>query len=235
MNFLSHDFILPADSTPLARLASALPDLWAVLHRKPLPLVVLRTLEASRHSEARQLARGVRSHLAADTAFHGHPSFGQRVAWLAPQLEPLWKGLRHGHLAAHVLVEMILDAWLIERQPMRVDDYYACFSPSRIRLAARWSASDKLMENEVISVIERFSNSQFLRDYATPEGLLDRFVRLMMHTPFASGTHPDFDGLVRVTRDAISALEAGSEALLEHARKASDEALERAAQKHARE
>ena len=227
MNFLSHDFVLPSGAPALTRVGSALPDLWSVLARRPLPLVVQRRLEATPGQEAIDLVRGIRSHLAADAAFHGHTVFRERVAWLAPQIEPAWEGLRHASLAAHVLVEMVLDAWIVKREPSRLDDYYACFSPPRNRTAAMLSASDAPMETEVMAVLARFSGVQFLRDYATPEGTVDRFVRLLTHTPFVSGTRPDFDRLVDVTSTATSRFDAGSGELLEQVRTASDEALGR--------
>ncbi len=227
MNFLSHDYVLPPGAPALTRVGSALPDLWSVLARRPLPLVVQRRLEVTPGQDAIALAKGIRSHLAADAAFHGHPVFRERVAWLAPRIEPVWQGLRHASLAAHVLVEMVLDAWIVEREPARLDDYYACFSPLQNRTAAMLSASDAPMETEVMAVLDRFSGTQFLRDYATPEGTVDRFARLLVHTPFGSGTRPDFDRLVGVTKTAAKRFDAGSGELLDEVRAASDAALGR--------
>ncbi len=149
------------------------------------------------------------------------------MAWLAPQIEPAWEGLRHASLAAHVLVEMVLDAWIVAREPSRLDDYYACFTPAQNRTAAMLSASDAPMETEVLAVLDRFSGVQFLRDYATPEGTVGRFVRLVTHTPFVSGIRPDVDRLVDVTKTAVERFDAGSGELLEQVRTASDEALGR--------
>lgn len=161
----------------------------------------------------------------ADATFHGHGTFRDRIAWLAPQLEPAWDGLRHASLAAHVLVEMVLDGWIVARQPERLDAYYACFSPDRIEKAARLSAEDRDMEAGVSAVIHRFATVQFLRDYDTPEGTTDRFVRLLTHTPFASGTQPDERQIVQLVERAARRFEDGSSELLDEVRKASDEAL----------
>jgi hypothetical protein len=225
VNFLSHDFVLPPASPPLTRVGSALPDLWSLLERRPLPLVVQRRLDASPSTEGRELGRGIRSHLAADAAFHALPAFRDRVAWLAPQLAPAWDGLRHASLAAHVLVEMILDAWIVARQPQQLDSYYDCFTSHHIRIAAQHSASDPAMEGGVTALLNRFASIQFLRDYDTTEGTVDRFVRLLTHTPFASGTQPDFPRLVHLTGAATHQFESGSLDMLEAVRAASDAAL----------
>jgi len=225
VNFLSHDYILPEQSAKLTRLGSALPDLWSVLGRRPLPLVVQRRLEQSSDPDATALVRGIRSHLVADAVFHGHATFRDRIAWLTPQLAPAWDGLRHASLAAHVLVEMVLDGWIVARQPERLDTYYACFTPDRIDTAARLSADDGEMEAGVSAVIHRFATVQFLRDYDTPEGTTDRFVRLLTHTPFASGTRPNEGQIIRLVEQASRRFENGSSELLDEVRTASDDAL----------
>lgn len=217
--------MLPEGSTPLTRIGSALPDLWSLLARRPLPLVVQRRLDESALPESIELACGIRSHLSADAAFHGHDVFRERIAWLGPRLTPCWSGLRHASLAAHVLVEMVLDGWIVSREPRRLDTYYACYTSERVAMAARLCADDAAMEAEVEGVLRRFASVQFLRDYAEPEGMVDRFVRLLTHTPFASGTEPDATALVSVVREASDRFRLGSSELLEAARAASDEAL----------
>lgn len=234
VNFLSHDFVLPRDSAALTRLGAAVPDLWSLVGRRPLPLVVQRRLDASPEPGATQLLLGIRSHLAADAAFHRHEVFRDRIGWLTPRLGPVWKGLRHPSFAAHVLVEMVLDTWIVHRQPRRLDGYYACFTADRIERASSLSADDPTMQREVASVIERFARVQFLRDYDTPEGTTDRFVRLLTHTPFATGTHPDVPALTHVVVEASAHFACGSAELLEDVRRASDAALERTQEPRAR-
>ncbi len=188
-------------------------------------MVVRRRLNASSSPEAQALERGIHSHLAADAAFHGHHVFRERVAWLGPKLMSRWPGLRHANLAAHILVEMVLDGWIIHRERGRLDAYYACFTPDLISTAARWSANDTQMEASVHSIVSRFASVQFLRDYETAKGTTDRFVRLLTYSPFATGTRPDLDALVDLTTKASAHFSRGSMDLIEDVRAASDKAL----------
>lgn len=218
MNFLSHDFILPRGSGPLTRIGSALPDLWARVPRRPLPLVVMRRLQASDDDEAKALRVGIDSHLRSDASFHGHAEFHRRNAWLAPRLARAWPGLKHPALAAHVLVEMLLDSWLIDRDPDRLDRYYACFSSDNIRSAARWSADDDDMADGVVALLVRFSSPGFLRDYRRAQGVASRFARTIAFTSFGRGTQAPEDRLTVLVRESAAALADGSDALLEDVR-----------------
>ena len=225
VNFLAHDYILPPNSAALTRLGSALPDLWSVLPRKPLPLVVQRRLAASDDPRAGLLAIGIRSHLAADACFHGHQEFRRRMDWLSPKLAGAWPGLQHASFAAHVLVEMVLDSWIVAQRPHRLDDYYASFSDNGIVLASKLCAENPDMETDVSAILRRFATAQFLRDYDTAEGTTDRFVRLLAHTPFPTKSPRDIRDVVQVVREAAATFETGSLELLQDVRVASDAAL----------
>ncbi|MEI7894987.1 MAG: hypothetical protein WCI05_17960 [Myxococcales bacterium] len=66
MNFLGHDVVLATDASSLVRIGAAIPDLWPLLPRRPLPMVIVRELEASPMAAAREVGLGLASHLRAD-------------------------------------------------------------------------------------------------------------------------------------------------------------------------
>ncbi len=218
MNFLAHDYVLPQGSANAARVGSALPDLWPLLPRRTLPLVVLRKLrEAQGDPQVAALAAGIDSHLRTDAAFHGHPEFTRRVALLTPHVVRAWPDLRHATMAAHVLVEMLLDRWLIQRYPSHLDHYYAAFSTDVLDLACAWTASDQASSLALRQVLRTFVDSAFLRDYAQPTGLAFRFLRTVGRTPF--GTAPPPARTIAALVEAMDAeLDAGSAGLLDDVR-----------------
>jgi hypothetical protein len=218
LNFLAHDYVLPWGSTDAARVGSALPDLWPLLPRRSLPLVVLRKLrDVPGDPQVAALAAGIDSHLRSDAAFHGHPEFRRRVELLTPHVVRAWPGLRHGTMAAHVLVEMLLDRWLIRQYPSRLDQYYAAFSADVIDLACAWTASDQASSLALRRMLHGFVESAFLRDYAQPTGLALRFLRTVGRTPF--GADPPPAHTIAALVDSMDAeLDAGSSALLDDVR-----------------
>jgi hypothetical protein len=183
MNFLSHDHVLPEQAPSLTRVGAALPDLWPFLPRRPLPMVVLRRLRAGGSEEQTALADGIASHLAADAAFHRHPEFHRRVQLVAPELRSAWPGLRHVELAAHVLVEMLLDRWLIARDPGLVARYYSAFTHANRDAAARMSVPEAGDREPLRHLLDRFVTSGFLAEYRTAPGLLARFAGSLSATP----------------------------------------------------
>lgn len=186
MNFLSHALVLPRTAPKVARIGSALPDLWSRLRRRLLPLVILRELQDLPDDAARDLAYGVRSHLAADGFFHGHPVFVARCGEVATDLHAAWPALRHADLMAHVLVEMLADRWLMSHEPGLLDWYYEAFDADTRQAVAALSTREPVARQEVAAMLELFAGSQFLRDYPDAGGLAGRFLRMLARSPFAA-------------------------------------------------
>lgn len=195
-----------------------MPDLWPLLPKRSLPLVVLRRLHAtSGDSTARALAVGIESHLRADAAFHGHAEFQRRVELLAPRVASVWPGLRHAGIAAHVLVEMILDRWLMRVEPARLDSYYAAFTHEAVELACEKTTADSAASEALRELLRRFVDSAFLRDYCRSEGLAVRFLRTVGRTAFAA-TPPPVHEVALVVEEADEQLSEGSQSLLDAVR-----------------
>lgn len=125
MNYFAHAFRFLDD--PYFVAGTALPDWLSVVDRK----VRVHTKKAAPRindfdPRIAALARGIVQHHADDRWFHGvgaflelSTDFSRRIrAAVAPDETP-----RPGFLG-HILVEMLLDATLIERHPARIEAYY---------------------------------------------------------------------------------------------------------------
>lgn len=220
MNFFSHDVILPEGAHPLTRVSSALPDLWSRLPQRPLPFRLLPALRAEGSEEARAVADGIQSHLLADEVFHGHPEFVSRMERVEEEITRFWPEVSHGEMAAHILVEMMLDRWLMLRDPARLEGYYACFSAAHIGLAAKHGASTDPSRDVLAGVLGFFAESRFLSDYPSPEGLAMRFTRAWARTSFARESPAPEAALSAWVEGAYERLVPRSEVLIDAAREA---------------
>lgn len=214
MNFLSHDCLLGEGLSPLAHVGASLPDLWPLLPVRPLPLVVVRRLRASAEPDAGVLAYGIAHHLHADKVFHGHAEFERRMATAAPRLRRRLGPRRHLGLAAHILVEMLLDRWLLERRPALLDRYYGRFSDAWRRRASDLAHAEPDGRDALVRVLDRFAAIRFLADYTRWDGLVLRLVRTLVRVRVLADDAVDLAGLAADIAALHDELGPGSDALL---------------------
>lgn len=214
VNFLSHGRVLGDGLPALAHVGAALPDLWPMLPVRPLPLVVLRRLRAADDADAAALAWGIGHHMHADAAFHGHPAFAARVRVAVEHLAPILGAARHQALAGHVLVEMLLDRWIIERDGGVVDRYYGRFGSDACGRASALSSTDDAGREQMAACLERFTTVRFLADYRCGHGLARRFTGALRRTGLAADVDVDLAALAPVLLHLHALLAPGSGALL---------------------
>lgn len=180
--------VLPPGSGDLARVGSALPDLWPMVSPRPLPALILRELRGGDRRSV-ELAYGIAHHMHADAVFHSLEAFNRRVDWLSAELRSRWPALRRASFYAHVLVEMLLDRWLMERDPRPLDEYYQAFQPEILAFAAEHGVSQPDARVTLRALLERFATLQFLRTYTTADDLAKRFLGLVRTLPWPSEWH----------------------------------------------
>jgi hypothetical protein len=220
MNFLSHDFILPEGAEPVTRVGTTLPDLWVLLPRRPLPFAVVRGLRADGDLQGRQLADGIEGHLRADAAFHGHEEFQRRMGSAAGDLRQALPELKFAQLAAHVAVEMVLDRFLIDRDPSILDRHYAAFTPEAVDAACTRGAAEQQHRDLMRQILDRYSSSRFLADYRTADGMVMRWLRSLGRSPFSQNGPLDERLLAGLMERWCARFAAGSEELLDSVREA---------------
>jgi hypothetical protein len=219
VNFLAHDVVLPPESPAVLRIAAAVPDLWSFLPKRPLPVTIRETTRASHDPAVRAVGAGVSAHLVADATFHRHSEFLRRVAWLKEKMATVWPRL-DAELGAHVMVEMLLDRWLLRRDSGLVHRYYASFCPAGIAFVSVHAAVGTESQEALAKVLERFASSRFLADYADSASLVMRFVHRLERVRFAGAHAPPIEQLVSSVEGWAQAVEDGSRELLETVRTA---------------
>jgi hypothetical protein len=181
MNYFAHG--LPHVDNPYLLAGTAVPDWLNVADRG----VRVRSRQAAPfvdHAEEplARLARGIVQHHRDDAWFHETAAF-QELCWqftsLVKQALPEDEGFRPSFLG-HILVEILLDAELIRRQPARLEEYYRALESidglvvqtAVNRMAAR--PTDRLA-----LLVPLFCRERFLWDYLDDGKLLGRLNQVM--------------------------------------------------------
>lgn len=181
MNCFCH--ALPHLDSPWRSAGACLPDWLGVIDRR----VRIRSHHAREwtgtgREELRELAEGVIQHHADDQWFHGTAAFQTMNIALSLELRGRW-GIRNSmltHLAAHILIEMLIDDWLARIFPGSLERYYLQLQQLP---AGQLEALTVEMAGKPIAGMaagfERFVSSRFLFDYAEDAGVLYRLNRVL--------------------------------------------------------
>jgi len=182
VNFLSHGWLVRHAHSADVLIGSALPDL-APLADRQLRLTPKR-LELLRGEGAEAVVFGCEHHRRVDREFHVRESFhtAQKAvsATLPAEGNPLPR-----NVLAHMLVEIGIDAEVLERDPAFVRETYA-----RAFVSYDWPWLLERLERAtggdtrgLAAMVERFDGGSWLQTYRTDQGVLDRIrgmvVRLM--------------------------------------------------------
>lgn len=181
MNYFAHALHCLDDPYQCAGVAT--PD-WLGIFR---PRVRCRSrhaepyLEAGDHNVA-ALAQGIVRHHADDGWFHETPAFAQLSVDFAGRIRRATHdadGMRPSFVG-HILVELLLDATLIEDNPMALEAYYESLAQVSPRLVAEQvSAMSGQNASDLETLIPKFIETRFLEDYEDNSRLCFRLNQVM--------------------------------------------------------
>lgn len=181
MNYLAHGY--RHLESPYFLAGTAVPDWLSVVDRK----VRVRSRAAGELVESddpitRQIAGGIVQHLADDQWFHQTRAFAETSLRFAVELRqrlPGDEGFRPSFLG-HILVEVLIDAALIQRDRTLVDRYYAALAGvSGEKVQQVVNAIAKVPTGQLDGWISRFRQVQFIYDYLDDSRLLYRMEQVM--------------------------------------------------------
>jgi hypothetical protein len=186
MNYFAHGLRFLDDAHFLA--GTAVPDWLSVVNRRAR----VRSKAAERFLDASNprwaaVAAGIIQHQRDDAWFHGTRAFTQlslEYSRTIRELFPNDDSYRPSFLG-HVLVEVLLDAALIEEFPHQLDVYYQRMDAVDADVVGHAvSAMATQPVPELAAFIPRFSAERFLYDYAEDDKLLRRLNRVMARVGF---------------------------------------------------
>lgn len=181
MNYFAHGRLFL--DRPYFLAGTAVPDWLNVVDRKmrarskgALPLC------EAENPETAEVARGIVQHHRDDDWFHRTKAFGELswrfTVWIRDQVGAD-DGLRPSFLG-HILVELLLDAELSQRNPGLLSAYYdalATVEPTKVETAVNAIATRT--SDRLAWFIEKFLEVRFLEDYADDEKLTLRLNQVL--------------------------------------------------------
>jgi hypothetical protein len=216
VNYLAHAWVLP-DLRPALVLGAALPDLLGSFDRRA-PRLGAEAPARLLAIGPRDVARGVRAHQAADATFHELDAFREGCDALKPLVARLAeRGARvRGFFVTHLLLEMLLDAALLEVEPGLARSFYDALERSDVAAAVRATseaAGTPADPAAFAAFFGRFRSWRFLEDYATDDGLAHRLGQVLARARQDLGPGratlvaelPAARALVRARREALVA------------------------------
>lgn len=181
MNYFAHG--LAYTDQPYLLAGTAVPDWLSVIDRR----VRARSKSAEpfvgdADPRVADLARGIVRHHEDDHWFHGGAAFAELSLQFTVAIRDLLAPdttLRPSFLG-HILVELLLDAALIEDRPALLDAYYAALAeldPQVVQQSVEQMTGKRVPT--MAALIPRFSSEGFLYDYLEDEKLLFRLNQVM--------------------------------------------------------
>jgi hypothetical protein len=213
MNYFAHG--LAHLDRPYFLAGTAVPDWLSVVDRRMRAR--RRRVEPFVHDRdprVAAVAAGVLQHLDDDRWFHQTRAFAETSLQLTATIRDLLPpddGFRPSFLG-HILVEILLDAVLIEQDPRRLDAYYDALEtiePGVVGDAINRMVSHR--SERLAEFISRFLAVRFLYDYLDDEKLLGRLNHVMRRVKLAPLPHhfltifPEARNRIRRQRDRLLA------------------------------
>ena len=182
MNLLSH-YACSLPFTDPVRLGSVLPDLYRLHRRTPRMNTIADLWEDSERvsGEIAEVLKGYRFHLYVDSLFHKSPLFVTHTRALREAMEAASdeSGLRR-FFAAHLLLEIYLDHYLIGEIPELLSDYQALIEGGREGLIqAVLTIHPEVSEVALSGFLDRILADRFVEDYRDEEGIFYRAGRIL--------------------------------------------------------
>lgn len=212
LNYLAHAYLHLDD--PYFAAGTGLPDWMSVVDRKNRARRQYAEPVAE-HSDPHiaAFARGCLQHHADDLWFHQNERFVTLSTHFAVELrELLDPGLGHqAGFVGHIVVELLLDAILIERDPGLLDRYYAVLESLDAELVqAGANAICRQPVTRLAELLPKFIEVRFLADYSDDMLLLKNLNRVMRRTSLPQLP----DSVAEWSSDARQRVRAGADELL---------------------
>ncbi|MFK7906131.1 MAG: hypothetical protein AB8B69_13450 [Chitinophagales bacterium] len=193
MNYLSHYYFDQHDERPHYILGLILPDLIRTFNRER---VHKQKVEIHWQKPIQNLQEGINKHHHIDELFHSSTFFKSHNKRVFQQLQDVkFEGVtKYTHFVSHVLIEMLLDRFLMqENEQLASTFYYKLNSTEKRNLVAYFNQFPAVKDNfeDFWKFIRRFCNSQFLIDYQEREGIVNRLNRVMQRITHQAFTPKD--------------------------------------------
>ncbi|MEO0468339.1 MAG: hypothetical protein AAF206_01865 [Bacteroidota bacterium] len=184
MNFVSHYFLDRETEDAAYLLGVISPDLVSIFDRSvrlkenSLPLI----MENESRPEEISFYNGLLRHFEVDALFHSSDFFTSETGRIGEMIRDVFEPqqVRRSFFVAHVLLELLLDKILIQRQPTLLDNFYRILhtiTPEETVRLTKWATHAELPAYG--TYFEKFIKRQYLYNYADWEHVIYVLRRIM--------------------------------------------------------
>lgn len=150
MNFIAHFYVLNQPQNPAFVFGNVWPDF-----QRGFTKLYNRELKHDPKFLASDIGKGVQMHLQTDAFFHSHVLFQEAVQTLEQNFNTF--GVSHNKMpfTAHILFELLIDQYLLLKNPALSSNFYAVFSENALKNLLI-STSKFLGKDENDEIIRKF-------------------------------------------------------------------------------
>ncbi len=190
MNFLSH-FYFDRNQSPEFVLGIAFPDMIGDFSKDYNRAFKNIELTNSFSKPAIDLILGVHKHYKLDAIFHNAPLFHKHCTLLKEELQnsPIKDKMPRLFIVVHILVELLLDRYLIMKNTSLIDDYYRKIEQADLTIINEVYTAIPALNHRLDFVLKRinqFKEFEFLRLYSEKKNILIALQKItLFHFPWS--------------------------------------------------
>ena len=168
MNFLSHYYLLPEKDNTDKVVGNLLPDLI-----RGFTKIYHKELKDNPQLQGSDILEGIHYHMLTDAVFHEHDFFLENCEWIKSNIKTQQLPKNRSFIVAHVMVELIIDQYLMEKESHLAPSFYHSLNDS-----ATQDLNEKLNitlnrqnSSKIISIFKGFTESKYAYILQSDEGL----------------------------------------------------------------
>lgn len=182
MNYLSHYFFDRVEDNKYYNIGLILPDL-ARSHISKLRINPYRNIEFTTE-EIGSINRGCNKHFESDRKFHNWNVFVTLSQEATDAMrESGDKDLDRDYFLSHILIEMLLDKILLDKNPSLATEFYAMINEVEMEWILKYLRYSGLQDDELFKGNHRrFMKAGFLKDYTSIENVVNILEKVAVKT-----------------------------------------------------
>ncbi|MBR9860231.1 hypothetical protein GYB22_05695 [bacterium] len=199
MNYLSHFYFDRVDDNKYYNLGLILPDL-ARAHIPKLRINPYRNIEFTTE-EIGSINRGCNRHFASDRKFHNWSTFVKLSQEAIDSIrESGDKDLDRDYFISHILVEILLDKILLDKNPSLADEFYAMIDSIEMDWILKYLRYSGLQDDELFKGNHRrFMKAAFLKKYTSIENAIDMLEKVAIRASLKEFTEGQKELLTEIS------------------------------------
>ncbi len=213
MNYLSHFYFDRDEENKYYNIGLILPDL-ARSYISKLRINPYRNIEFTTH-EIASINNGCNKHFASDRKFHNWMVFVDLTTRATDMIrENGDKDINRDYFITHILVEVLLDKVLVDKNPSLPDDFYAMIESVEQEWVLKYMRYAGLQDDELWKGMHRrFMKAAFMRNYTSIENVVNAVEQVAIKTGLVELNQDQRDLLIEICETIEPELERSIDAL----------------------